>query len=66
MRVSEVQDDRFTHEYLIISENLDEVAAVGEGLIVSYDYQRSTKTLLPPSVRKKIQDLEARKRPYPG
>lgn len=66
VRVSEVQDDRFTHEYLLISETLDEVAAVGEGLIVSYDYRSSTKTPLPPSVRKKIQDLEARKRPSPG
>lgn len=66
VRVSEIQDDRFTHEYLLISENLDEVAAVGEGLIVSYDYQKSTKTPLPSSVREKIQDLEARKRLSPG
>lgn len=56
-RAARVEEDRFTHEYLVVSERLEAVAAVGEGLIVSYDYERRVKAPLPADVRERIEAL---------
>ncbi len=46
-RVTSVERDRFTLEHEIRSVKLAEVAAIGVGVIVSYDYVRATKVDLP-------------------
>lgn len=57
-RSAEVGSDRFTMDYVIVSESLGEVAAEGGGVIVAYDYASGRKTTLPDHVRIRIADLE--------
>jgi acyl-CoA thioester hydrolase len=52
-----VDQDRFTMEYMIVSEGLGEVAALGGGVVVSYDYDRRAKTAIPDPVRLRIMDM---------
>ncbi|HEX6041009.1 thioesterase family protein [Longimicrobium sp.] len=58
-RATEVGDDRFTHEYRLVSRALGDVAAEGSALLVSYDYAAGRKTPLPAAVRAAIASLEA-------
>ncbi|HSQ54822.1 MAG TPA: thioesterase family protein [Gemmata sp.] len=60
-RVKEMQADRVTFEYRLVSQNLNAVAAEGEAIIVSYDYRKETKCPIQAEVRKKIEELEGRK-----
>lgn len=53
-----LQDDRFTMLYCIVSESLGAIAADGEGLIVAYDYNEKRKAPLPDNVRQAIIELE--------
>lgn len=57
-RVSSIEEDRFLMEYLVVSHNHQAIAAKGEGLIVSFNYQENKKAALPASVKDKIQMLE--------
>ena len=57
VRVAELAEDRFTHEYRIVSVKADEVAAEGNGVVVAYDYAARAKTVIPDDVRAKIQAL---------
>ena len=58
-RVTEMEDDRFTMEYVVRSTAQDAVAAEGTAVVVSYDYMAGKKTSLPPQVRVAIDTLEA-------
>ena len=57
-RVSEMGEDRFTMEYQIYSEEHGDIAAKGEGVIVSYDYAVQQKAPLPDDVRQRIEALD--------
>lgn len=57
-RVPTLNEDRFLMEYCVVSQNSGKPAAVGEGLVVSYDYRNNKKTPLPEDIRKAITDLE--------
>jgi acyl-CoA thioester hydrolase len=57
-RAREVQPDRFTMEYRMVSLTEQEVAAEGTGVIVSFDYVARRKTTLPQHVRQLIGELE--------
>jgi acyl-CoA thioester hydrolase len=57
-RATEVGEDRFTHEYRLVSRAMGDVAAEGTALLVSYDYAAGRKTPLPDEVRAAIQALE--------
>jgi acyl-CoA thioester hydrolase len=57
-RVSQLGDDRFTHEYRLISRALEEIAAEGSGVVVAYDYGARAKCAIPPAVRARIEALE--------
>src|SRR5689334_16617233 len=46
-RVSEIQDDRFTMEYYVVSHKHQRVAAEGTGLIVCFNYTENKKTPVP-------------------
>ena len=54
----EVEEDRFTHEYRLVSVSGDHVAAEGSGVVVSFDYDRGTKAPIPAPVREGIASLE--------
>jgi len=58
-RVPEVQDDRFTMEYFVISHKHQKVAAEGTGLIVCFNYKENKKTAVPAELKKRIEELEA-------
>jgi acyl-CoA thioester hydrolase len=53
-RVTNVSHDRFTMEYAIHRGD-GRLAAEGQGVVVSFDYQQQTKTPLPESVREAIR-----------
>jgi acyl-CoA thioester hydrolase len=57
-RAIEVDADRFTMAYVIVSEAFGETAAEGGGVIVAYDYASGRKAMLPADVRMRIADLE--------
>ena len=57
-RVPEVQDDRFTMEYYVVSHKHEKVAAEGTGLIVCFNYKENKKTPVPPELKKRIEELE--------
>ena len=56
MRVSAVGDDRFTMDYLLVSRQLDAVAAEGQGVIVTYDHGRRQKVPVPEELRHRIAE----------
>ncbi|MEO5511151.1 MAG: thioesterase family protein [Longimicrobiales bacterium] len=56
-RASEVSDDRFTMEYIVVSNALDAVAATGTGVVVAYDYNRGAKASIPSAVRARMDSL---------
>ena len=58
-RVSEIQSDRFTMEYYVVSHKHQRVAAEGTGLIVCFNYTDNKKTMVPAEIRERIESLEA-------
>lgn len=54
----DIESDRFRMLYRIDSESLGRSAAEGEGLIVSYDYERLRRAALPEVIRERIVSLE--------
>jgi acyl-CoA thioester hydrolase len=57
-RTTDVGADRFTMEYRIVSNALDDVAAEGSGVIVAYDYANGQRANLPDPVRDRIRAVE--------
>jgi len=57
-RVPNIDEDRFQMEFRIVSHKLKDIAAVGEGLIVNYDYRKLEKAPLPEVIRNRILELE--------
>ena len=60
-RVSEIEADRFTMEYYVVSHQHQKIAAEGNGLIVCFNYNENKKAPLPAELKKRIEDLEASK-----
>lgn len=60
-RVIDIQPDRVTFEYKLVSEKLNAVACEGQAVVVSYDYRTSAKAPIPDAIRDAIEDLERRK-----
>jgi acyl-CoA thioester hydrolase len=57
-RTTELGGDRFGHEYRVVSRVLNDVAASGGALLVSYDYAAGTKVPVPEAVRAAIRNFE--------
>lgn len=62
-RLKGLDADRFTLAHEVFSESLQDIAAVGEGTIVIYDYAAGTKVAMPHDLARRIRDLEARTPP---
>lgn len=60
VRVSEIGDDRFTVVFRIVSTRHQRIAAEGDSVIVSYDYQLGKKVSLPAAMRASIEAIEQR------
>jgi acyl-CoA thioester hydrolase len=56
-RAVKVSEDRFTMEYLVVSQGTRSVIAQGEGVVVSFDYTSRKKVPLPPEVVRGIEEL---------
>jgi len=54
-RLTAIGDDRFTLAHEIISTSANDVAAIGEGVIVTYDYARAAKTPIPADLRRRLE-----------
>lgn len=57
-RVVELGDDRFTMNHRIVSQRHNRVAAEGDGVVVTYDYQLGKKAPLPTEVRAAIMRVQ--------
>jgi acyl-CoA thioester hydrolase len=57
-KVEAMEKDRFTMKYAVISHKLKKTAALGEGVIVTFDYQNNKKTSVPDGIRNSIIGLE--------
>ncbi len=57
-RVTAVDEDRFTMQYVIVSRTHGKVAAEGDGVIVMYDYEAGRKIAIPDEIRRRIEMVE--------
>lgn len=60
VRAADVQADRVTIEYRLVSTTLNAVAADGQAVVVSYDYRTARKCPIPEMVRAAIRELETK------
>ena len=56
--VTAVEADRFTLEHELRSTALNEVAAIGHGVIVSYDYTRGCKAPMPAEWMERLRAVQ--------
>ena len=59
-RIVDIQADRVIMRHAIASEKLNKIATEGESVIVTYDYGRKEKAVVPAELLRKILELEAR------
>jgi acyl-CoA thioester hydrolase len=57
-RVTAIGEDRLAMQHIVVSQRHGRVAAEGEGVVVSYDYEALRKAPVPDEVRRKIEALE--------
>ena len=57
-KVTDIGQDRFTHQYLAFSNVHRKVAAEGEGIVVTIDYKSNAKSPLPEPIKQRIYALE--------
>lgn len=58
-KVSEVGEDRFRMLYRVVSHRHGKLAAEGEGLVVTFDYEAGHKAPVPEEISRRIGQLEA-------
>jgi len=58
-RVSQLEDDRFTMEYVVVSKKLGVVTTKGTAQVVMYDFNTNQKANLSPLLVDSIQAIEA-------
>ena len=58
-RISQIEQDRFVMQYVVVSHRLQRVAAEGEGTIVSYNYRDQKKAPIPTEIRRRISEVES-------
>ncbi|MDC5839297.1 acyl-CoA thioesterase [Vibrio europaeus] len=57
-RVSELKDDRFTMEYLVVSKKVGKVTTVGTATCVMFDFKNHTKATIPEHIKQAIVSTE--------
>ncbi|MFQ5864754.1 MAG: acyl-CoA thioesterase [bacterium] len=58
-RISHIEEDRFVMKYCVVSHRFQEVAAEGEGTVVSFNYRENKKAPIPQELKQRILDLES-------
>jgi acyl-CoA thioester hydrolase len=57
-KVETIEEERFLMKYAVVSHKHKKIAALGEGVIVTFDYQKNKKAIIPDEIRRRIIDLE--------
>jgi acyl-CoA thioester hydrolase len=57
-RVETMEKDRFLMKYVVHSKKHGQQAALGEGLMVTFDYRNNKKVPVPDEIRRRITALE--------
>ena len=57
-KVSVVGEDRLTLDYCVVSHSLGDVAASGQGIIVTYHYAHGKKVPVPEELRRRVAAIE--------
>ena len=57
-RVDRMEKDRFVMQYTVVSHKHENVAASGDGVLVTFDYRNNRKADIPDEIRKRIAALE--------
>jgi acyl-CoA thioester hydrolase len=58
VRVTNIGEDRFIMNYIVISTKHKKIAAEGDGVIVTFNYRENRKSLIPEELRRLILDIE--------
>jgi acyl-CoA thioester hydrolase len=56
--VDVIENDRFLMKYLVVSHKHKNIAALGEGMLVSFNYNENKKAAIPDEIRAQITNLE--------
>ncbi len=59
-RVTDVGPDRFTMEYAVYSHRHQRLAAIGKGVLVTFDYASGTKASVPAKLRDRFEAMAKR------
>jgi len=57
-KVDDIENDRFLMKYLVVSHTHKNIAASGEGMLVSFNYRENEKAPIPDEIRARMTDLE--------
>ncbi len=57
-RTVKVEADRFTLTHAVVSLSRNVVAAIGESVIVTYDYTKNSKMPMPETLRRTIMEID--------
>jgi len=56
-KIDTIEKDRFIMKYAVFSHQHNKLAALGEGVLVTFDYQNNKKALIPDEIRKRIIEV---------
>jgi acyl-CoA thioester hydrolase len=59
-RIEEIRADRLVLRHAIVSERLGKITTEGESVIVTFDYARGEKVVVPDELRRKVREIEGR------
>lgn len=57
-RVDTIEKDRFVMKYIAVSHKHQSIATLGEGVLVTFDYNHNKKAPVPDEIRQRIMNLE--------
>lgn len=58
-KVSNIEQDRFMMNHIVVSTRLKNVAAEGDAVVVIFNYRENKKTIIPDELRQRIHDIES-------
>ncbi len=58
-RIRDIESDRFVMDSIVVSHALQDIAAVGQQRLVSYNYRQNQKAPLPDEIRRRIEEIES-------
>lgn len=59
-RLKDMGEDRFTLEHIVVSQNLRDVATLGESKVVTFNYRENKKVPVPQVIKDRMAEMEGR------